>query len=154
MNEFLKIMSELIKQILEGPQAIKEESTKKLQMCYSKMSVLERKKALKSVLPFTGNDLETYVFLLSFIWKYINDEQVKNAIEDALEDENFPLLSDIIFSTQVNRKLFINTMEYDEYEEYIRKQRIYEKNVRKVRELLPQKYEYIPYANRNQKRIS
>lgn len=153
MNEFLKIMSELIKQILEGPQAIKEESTKKLQVCYSKMSVPERKKALESVLPFTGNDLETYVFLLSFVLKYINDEQVKNAIEDALADGKYPLLSSIVFSNQIGKRLFINKMQYDEYEEQMRKQLLHERHVKEVQRFLPQNYQYIPYENRNKKRV-
>lgn len=153
MTEFMKIMLELTSELMQGASKVQTTDIEKLQVYYRTLKESERKRCLEILRGLLDGELETYVYLLSFLLANLQDNTIKNELESIFENEKFPLLNSIVYWRFLKKKVFVSGNICENQTEYERQIRLYSNHVKGVQKLLKQQFSYIPYEERNKKRV-
>ena len=151
---FYRILAGIIGEVLLTTEKAESELPGKLQQCYWNMEEEQQKECLRGLLEFTENDIKLYIFMLSYLLQLLNDGKIVEQIEETLLADNELSLTDRIYILyQLRIYVFSHELGVKELENSQKFRTVYSKQVESVSSALNQDIAYIPYANRNKKRI-
>lgn len=151
---FYKILADIINTEILKTEKNSENIEEKLKTCYWKMECEERVKTLKGIFEFVDNNVELYIFILSYFLQVLNDFKIVELIENViLTEEQLSLLDKINLSYQLREYMFKSKYVETETGRNEIKRSIYEKQVCSAMEKINSTISYIPLKNRNKNRI-
>lgn len=93
------------------------------------------------------------ILILSYLLQVLKNPIIQTSIEEILLEEELSVLSVLNILFQLNNYLFRVPMEKNEKDHYQRQQLIMRNQVERIRKILKCDYRYVPYANRNCRKV-
>lgn len=117
------------------------------------LNLQTRKEYLEFLKDTFGDDLQTYMMILSFLLEKNNKQEVIDAIDKCLEENAFDYLEYLSYRIQYEANLFVRDIEYDKKKHWISKQKQLDKAITALRNVLYEHIEWIPYDKRNPNKV-
>ena len=153
MNEFLTLICDAIEHMNIGGFTKLRELEPELKRQYDVLDQQIQWDCLAGVAEVTKQDGKFQMLLFSYLLSALRDEKVEYFIENMLIEENTPLLGRINTIRQLWKAVFSFPMVTDEKRHYIIQNSIYIDLVTQIRKELNMKLQYVPFAQRNKKRV-
>lgn len=153
MNEFLTLICDAIEHMNIGGFTKLRELEPELKRQYDVLDQQIQWDCLAGVAETTKQNGKFQMLLFSYLLSAFRDEKVEYFIENMLIEENIPLLSRINTIRQLWKAVFSSPMVADEKRHYIIQNSIYIDLVTQIRKELNMKLQYVPFAQRNKKRV-
>ena len=156
MNEFLQKICEILGWMEEQRFSAVRSSADDIQKLYNRMDDKTQDICLKMLMDNMELDNPENMFFLSFLFKTIRSDKLQYMIEQILLEQNFPVLDSVIALYQLRAYLFNNPVSQNRQlwiSHFKLQTEIHLKQVEKIFKILNMKLPYIPYRQRNTKRV-
>lgn len=152
---FYKILGKVIQEVMLGRGDDSEQIQEEMRQCYWGLEEEQQMECLKGIKKYVENDMELYMFLLSYLLNLLNDKKIVELIEKILlSGEDMSLLDNINTAGQLWSYLFTHKVGRTEVENFRAKYSLYSRQVAAVRaQLRTNSMTYLPYEDRSRKRV-
>lgn len=153
MNEFLTLICDVMEHMKIGGFTKLRELEPELKRQYDVLDQQSQWDCLGGVAEAIKQNRKFQMLLFSYLLSALRDEKVEYFIENLLIEESTPLLSRINTIRQLWKAVFSFPMVTDEKRHYIIQNSIYIDLIAQIRKELNMKLQYVPFAQRNKKRV-